>query len=68
MTMIKDIDYVRVYGWEPCSNGCSGNGCCDSSSETCKCNAGWFGSNCEFNYGIIYLFFLFFFLSVLIIW
>lgn len=41
------IDYVRVYGWQPCVTGCV-HGCCDQTTGTCKCDGGYSGTYCEF--------------------
>eukprot|EP00026_Physarum_polycephalum_P002887 Phypoly_transcript_02896.p1 GENE.Phypoly_transcript_02896~~Phypoly_transcript_02896.p1 ORF type:complete len:866 (+),score=110.51 Phypoly_transcript_02896:306-2600(+) len=42
------IDYVRVYGWQPCTSGCGAHGHCDSSHTLCICDARYFGTNCEY--------------------
>eukprot|EP00026_Physarum_polycephalum_P007822 Phypoly_transcript_07890.p1 GENE.Phypoly_transcript_07890~~Phypoly_transcript_07890.p1 ORF type:complete len:503 (+),score=53.01 Phypoly_transcript_07890:3-1511(+) len=47
------VDYVRVYGWEPCSTGCN-HGCCEPANLTCKCDGGYEGTFCEYTNGISY--------------
>lgn len=31
-----------------CNIDCSGHGTCSLQTQSCKCNKGWFGKNCEF--------------------
>jgi beta-glucanase (GH16 family) len=47
------IDYVRMYGWEPCSTGCN-HGCCETAIQTCKCDGGYQGTFCEYTNGVSY--------------
>eukprot|EP00026_Physarum_polycephalum_P009729 Phypoly_transcript_09863.p1 GENE.Phypoly_transcript_09863~~Phypoly_transcript_09863.p1 ORF type:complete len:289 (+),score=30.90 Phypoly_transcript_09863:45-869(+) len=42
------IDYVRVYGWQPCVTGCGAHGCCDETSNTCACDSDYSGTFCEY--------------------
>lgn len=54
LMLVAVVDYVRVYTWKTsCSdpNVCSKHGCCFSSNITCACDAGWYGSACEYWWG-----------------
>ena len=41
-----------MYGWEPCETGCN-HGCCEATTQICKCDGGYEGSFCEYTNGML---------------